>query len=294
MKKIRLTCSWCSDQALYDRFSRVYTNQNNKQSFEFTLDNNFDYLVIINGPTYNINFPKEKTLGVIMEPFNSPTVKLYKHHLEQLCNHIIWHYRVDSAQYIFYPGLLPYHMDYNIGNNLDYYLNTNFKKTKLCSLITSFNSTDSFPGCIYSQRVNFVKQILATNLDIDIYGNNWEHSGITDSRIKGTLNNKLDGLKDYKFSIAIENSVEKNYFTEKLTDCILTNTIPIYFGCPNIEKHFKTNPFFNLVDLDKRGLLQLEDILNNKSINNAVFDKNIMLNKYNLCVALAKYFELIT
>ena len=45
---------------------------------------------------------------------------------------------------------------------------------------------------------------------------------------------------DYQYSIAIENSRQNHYFTEKLLDCLLTKTIPIYYGCPNIAEYFDT------------------------------------------------------
>lgn len=42
--------------------------------------------------------------------------------------------------------------------------------------------------------------------------------------------NKADTLVQYMFSFAIENSQVEGYFTEKLIDCFLTGTIPIYWG----------------------------------------------------------------
>ena len=45
------------------------------------------------------------------------------------------------------------------------------------------------------------------------------------------------------FHIAIENSKNKNYFTEKIIDCFLTKTIPIYWGCSNIEEYFNKDGF---------------------------------------------------
>lgn len=48
-------------------------------------------------------------------------------------------------------------------------------------------------------------------------------------------------FSDSQFNIAIENSFYNNYFTEKILDCFLTKTIPIYLGCPNIEKIFDIN-----------------------------------------------------
>lgn len=40
------------------------------------------------------------------------------------------------------------------------------------------------------------------------------------------------------FSLIIENTSHHNYFTEKLTDCLVMKTIPVYWGCTNIEKYF--------------------------------------------------------
>jgi hypothetical protein len=68
---------------------------------------------------------------------------------------------------------------------------------------------------------------------------------------------KRDAIASYRFSIAMENTTSDHYFSEKLVDCLLLETIPIYFGCPSIGDLF-----------DTRGMLlfnsrqQLESILN--------------------------------
>ena len=64
---------------------------------------------------------------------------------------------------------------------------------------------------------------------IDVYGTKYNY-----------IKNKIDGLKDYKFSVAIENAREDAFFTEKLIDCFATGTIPIYWGCPCIGDFFNT------------------------------------------------------
>jgi hypothetical protein len=47
-------------------------------------------------------------------------------------------------------------------------------------------------------------------------------------------------LSPFRFSVVIENSRFPNYFTEKLIDCLLCRTIPIYWGDPNIAAHFNS------------------------------------------------------
>jgi hypothetical protein len=74
-------------------------------------------------------------------------------------------------------------------------------------------------------------------------------------------NNKVDMLKDYMFSIVIENEKINSLFTEKLIDCFLTGTIPIYYGCEKICEFFDTKGIivFNT-------LKELEDIINKITI----------------------------
>jgi hypothetical protein len=49
---------------------------------------------------------------------------------------------------------------------------------------------------------------------------------------------KIEGLREYRYSVAIENARCNYYFTEKLIDCFMTGTVPIYWGCPSIALFF--------------------------------------------------------
>lgn len=61
-------------------------------------------------------------------------------------------------------------------------------------------------------------------------------------RIEDNKNTRQKLLfSDSQFNLAIENSQYDNYFTEKIIDCFLTKTIPIYWGCPNINEYFDVN-----------------------------------------------------
>jgi len=52
------------------------------------------------------------------------------------------------------------------------------------------------------------------------------------------LERKEEALINYRYSVAIENCRRENYFTEKLLDCFSTGTIPVYYGCPNLQEYF--------------------------------------------------------
>ena len=47
---------------------------------------------------------------------------------------------------------------------------------------------------------------------------------------------KADGLAPYRYSVVIENMREANYFSEKLLDAVFCLSVPIYWGCPNLDR----------------------------------------------------------
>jgi len=55
---------------------------------------------------------------------------------------------------------------------------------------------------------------------------------------------KLDAKKvcwnESMFHIAIENVKHHNFYTEKILDAFLTKTIPVYYGCSNIDEFFNS------------------------------------------------------
>lgn len=79
------------------------------------------------------------------------------------------------------------------------------------------------------------------------------------------LGERKEPLFDSMFHICIENVSKSNFFTEKLIDCLLCKSIPVYVGCPNIESYFDLNGFiiansFNDV-IDKCNNLTEEDYI---------------------------------
>lgn len=103
-------------------------------------------------------------------------------------------------------------------------------KTKLVSMISS--SKEFFPGHTY--RLQWVDRLRG---QLDLYGRGFN-----------PIERKEEGLSDYMFSVAIENGVYETYFTEKIIDCFLTGTIPIYYGAPDIGDQFNSDGIITLTD----------------------------------------------
>lgn len=95
------------------------------------------------------------------------------------------------------------------------------KKTKSCSLIAS-SKRDSTGHKLRHAIVDWVR---GTSQDVDIMGRGYL-----------PFDRKSDGLAPYRYSVVIENMQEPNYFSEKLVDAVLCDTVPIYWGCPNLDR----------------------------------------------------------
>lgn len=137
-----------------------------------------------------------------------------------------------------------------------------YKKNKLISIIASNkNSTEG-----HNLRHQIISKAKENDLILDVYGRGYN-----------PIDYKLNALKDYGYSIIIENSKIDYYFTEKLIDSFMTGTIPIYWGCPSIGN------FFNL-----DGMIIVSDI---NSLLSEI--KSLSLEKYNsMLPAIKENFEL--
>ncbi|MCR9139073.1 MAG: hypothetical protein NXI27_23935 [Alphaproteobacteria bacterium] len=97
------------------------------------------------------------------------------------------------------------------------------EKTKNMSLIASAKrSTDG-----HRLRHAIADWCSAAGHDVDLLG-----------RAYRPIDTKEDGLIDYRYSVVIENAREAGYFTEKLIDSLLCETVPIYWGAPDIGHYF--------------------------------------------------------
>ena len=122
------------------------------------------------------------------------------------------------------------------------------EKTKLVSMIYSEKTW------LFGHRL---RHIIAKTLipqmgydKIDFFGRATENP----------LELKSEGTNPYMFQIAIENAQRRFYFADKIYDCFVTGTVPIYWGAPNIGDFF-----------DMRGILtfnhpnELKEILESLS-----------------------------
>ncbi len=133
----------------------------------------------------------------------------------------------------------------DIGSNIKFYPHCGcwiksedqkvYDKTKLLSIIAS-NKKQTLGHNLRHASIDVAKD---NNINIDVFGRGYN-----------PVNYKLEALKDYGFTLVIENSKKDYYFTEKLMDAFMTGTVPIYWGCPSIGEFFNTNGMIIFDDMD--------------------------------------------
>ena len=145
------------------------------------------------------------------------------------------------------------------------------EKTKLVSMIAS--NKRMCEG--HARRLQFVNKFKDK---LDFYGRGFNE-----------ISCKEDGLRDYMFSVGIENAVYDTYFTEKLTDCFACGTIPIFYGCKGVTEYFNEDGIifldddFDLSMLTKDLYYSKMDVIKDnfeRSINFPVAEDYLYLNYF--------------
>jgi alpha(1,3/1,4) fucosyltransferase len=110
-----------------------------------------------------------------------------------------------------------------------------------------------FCNYVYANPVSFREEVfrrLSKYKHVDAAGrcsNNM--NGWTVPRDPNRLAGKLEFLKQYKFTLAMENALWPGYMTEKIIDPIYVNSIPIYVGDPQARRSFNPESYIDYASL---------------------------------------------
>ena len=126
-------------------------------------------------------------------------------------------YRLDSDLPVTYvPG----------GHVSDWILPPGEKSSgRLCATLISHK--DQLSG-----RVAYVNELMR-HADIHSYGKVLNNRTLPEQDLGRATKAKL--LRSYKFALAFENSICRDYVTEKLFEPLMTGCVPVYRGAPNVE-----------------------------------------------------------
>ncbi len=151
--------------------------------------------------------------------------------------------------------------------------NKNLTKRKFCNFIYSnVNLADPIRTKFFEKLCKYKK--------VDSAGSVLNNVGY---RVK----NKIKFIKNYKFTIAFENSSVKGYSTEKIVDPLVASSMPIYWGDPLIKNVFNSQSFVNVNDfssideaIDYIIMLDKNDDLYLEKLNSYPFIKQNLYEEY--------------
>ena len=101
----------------------------------------------------------------------------------------------------------------------------------------------------YHQRVELANRRRELDFPTRYYISN-KFPGKEQTGLPTLIDDKKDCLFESMFHIAIENGAEPDYCTEKLLDCFMTYTVPIYIGFPNLHEYFNPDAIIRARDVD--------------------------------------------
>ena len=112
-----------------------------------------------------------------------------------------------------------------------------------------------------------------------IYGRGWENLNLLPyeykfklSKIYNQINpqvciNKITTISKYKFTLCFENARFDGYISEKIIECFVAGTIPIYYGAYDINQFIPKNCFIDYNDF--KNLNELNSYLINLNVTEA-------------------------
>jgi GR25 family glycosyltransferase involved in LPS biosynthesis len=167
---------------------------------------------------------------------------------------------------------------WSVRRNFDQLRTTSVRdKSRRLSWITS--DVALLPG--HRNRLAFLGR-LRRELDFDLYGRGFRR-----------VYDKWDVLAPYRYSIAFENVRAPGYFTEKLMDCFVCETMPIYVGDPRIATRFPPESLI-VIDPDATDVAEqiravVESDLWMRNRDAVLEAKRRVLHDYNVFAMLARF-----
>lgn len=159
------------------------------------------------------------------------------------------------------------------------------EKQKFCTLVAG-NKKVNHPLELYSKRIESIRWFEQNHPEqFEFYGMGWDlytfsipviskvlnrikplRKALAEAwpSYKGTAQDKLKLLSDFKFSICFENAKEiPGYITEKILDSMAAGCVPVYWGAPNISDFIPKECFILRTDFKSHEALY--DYLKNMS-----------------------------
>ncbi|GEM_PF-425423 len=107
---------------------------------------------------------------------------------------------------------------------------------------------------LYSERVRAL-EFFSKYDEVDLYGPRWDKdpAPFIKKIWRGFADDKPATMSKYTFALCFENAIWPGYVTEKIFDCMLVGTIPVYWGAPDIEEDVPADCFVDMRKFSRSG-----------------------------------------
>lgn len=143
-------------------------------------------------------------------------------------------------------------------------------------------------------KVDFAKFLEMKEIDINAFGSKKFYF----KNYKSDLNlfNQSLGIFPYKYCLISDSNETPNIFSSNILDCIICETLPIYYGCCNIERWIDKNCFIRLELSDfEKDYKKVKKIIDedeySKRIKIIKKEKERILKNYNLYQQIKSILE---
>lgn len=118
-----------------------------------------------------------------------------------------------------------------------------FEEKQLCTLVAG-NHTSSFANSLYAERANAIAFFEESHPDsFGFYGRGWSEDG--HPCYLGSVDDKLEAMSHFRFSICYENSIDEGNLTEKIFDSMCAGCVPVYWGDPQVTRWVPSDCFID-------------------------------------------------
>jgi hypothetical protein len=143
-----------------------------------------------------------------------------------------------------------------------------YEKTKFCSIVSSDKMM--CPLHVFRRQI---ADYMSNNkeYDVDVFGTcYWGWVPI------------IESLEHYKYSIVVENYIDELFWTEKLNNCFLTGTVPIYCGATKIGEKFNIDGIIQFSSFEQLLTILKEEKSRPKDRSEAIKENFETAKKYRI------------
>lgn len=293
--RVKFFSDYCVSGHCKQEYERACAIQNieyygKTKKIYFTVTETYTHAILLNCPTSpNLQVPPTNVVGFAQEPHDTPFLKIYQNNFIEYALKHIGKYFIGSVHTFPTPTFVGHHgfLFYETPKQIPF----SPQKRKLMSIMVS-RKTYTLG---HQYRHIIAGHILKNNLPIDIWGNgveNYKQKFPNNKNIMGSFKSMEEMCRDYLFTIAIENTSHDHYFTEKIINPLINNTIPLYWGCKKVEEYFPKQAIRLTGNIGKDMNIICDVLKNpNKYISEYKIDQEMVLNKVNLVKNIERIFD---